>query len=171
VTKRLRNSTYALHAQWARLEDEHQELAAAIERARKRGGDISQMRAKQAELLLDINAVVADIRDAPASSLVDYLALLDVAIEHEIDLAADLAYYGPQDYPMIMRLLQGLAEQAPGFEFNSLRRWLSSPGQFEPVKNKPVALEVIAVDQPHSPGAGSADRVERRERTKVSGEF
>jgi hypothetical protein len=138
------------------------------------------MRTKQAQLLLDINAVVADIRDAPARCLADYLALLDVAIEHEIDLAADIAYYGPQDYPMIMRLLQGLAEQAPGFEFNSLRRWLSLPGQLEPAKGKTArpdlsargkaALEVVRVDSPRARCADSAGCVEERECTKVSRE-
>jgi hypothetical protein len=171
VTRRLRSSTHALHAQWARLENEHHRLAAAIEEARSRGADIRPMRARQAQLLLEINGVVAEIRHAPASSLRDYLALLDVAIEHEIDLAADMAYYGPHDYPMMMRLLQGLAEQVPGFEFNSLRRWLSLPGQVEPVKGKPAPLEVIQVDQPHDPGEGSSDRVERRKGTKVSGEL
>jgi hypothetical protein len=75
--------------------------------------------------------VVAEIRDAPASTLHDYLALLDVAIEHEIDLAVDIGYYGASDFPMITRLLRALARTVPGFEFNSLRRSLSSPGQFE----------------------------------------
>jgi hypothetical protein len=32
---------------------------------------------------------------------------------------------------MITRLLRALARTVPGFEFNSLRRSLSSPGQFE----------------------------------------
>jgi hypothetical protein len=81
--------------------------------------------------LLHISAVVAEIRKAPATTLLDHLALLDVAIEHEIDLAADIAYYGTGDFPMITRLLRALARTVPGFEFNSLRRWLSSPGQFE----------------------------------------
>jgi len=53
------------------------------------------------------------------------LALLDVALEHEIDLAADIAFYGLSDYPMIARLLRALACTVPEFEFNSLRRWLS----------------------------------------------
>ena len=59
------------------------------------------------------------------------MALLDVALEHELDLACDIAYYGPGDYPMTARLLRALAGVVPGFEFNSLRRWLSLPGQFE----------------------------------------
>jgi hypothetical protein len=75
--------------------------------------------------------VVAEIREAPATTLHDHLALLDVAIEHEIDLAVDIAYYGATDFPMITRLLRALARTVPGFEFNSLRRSLSSPGQFE----------------------------------------
>ena len=76
---------------------------------------------------------MAEIREAPATTLHDHLALLDVAIEHEIDLAADIAFYGATDFPMITRLLRALARTVPGFEFNSLRRSLSSPGQFEQV--------------------------------------
>ena len=75
--------------------------------------------------------VVAQIRDAPAITLQDYLALLDVAIEHEIDLAVDIGFYGAEDFPMITRLLRALARTVPGFEFNSLRRAMSSPGHFE----------------------------------------
>ena len=71
------------------------------------------------------------MRDAPATSTEDFVALLDVALDHELDLASDIAYYGPSDYPMTARLLCALAGSVPGFEFNSLRRWLSLPGQFE----------------------------------------
>src|SRR5690348_17887854 len=119
------------------------------------------MRTRQEKLLLDINALVDRIRRAPASTLHDYLALLDVAIEHEIDLAADIAYYGPNDYPMIMRLLRALAEQAPNFEFNSLRRSLALPGQLEELIGKGMpsartarrgaALEVVRVDRLQPP--------------------
>ena len=59
------------------------------------------------------------------------MVLLVVALEHELDLACDIAYYGPSDYPMTARLLRALVGAVPGFEFNSLRRWLSLPGQFE----------------------------------------
>jgi hypothetical protein len=178
VTTAPRSSTYALHAQWARLENEHHQLAAAIEEALRRGADVTPMRTRQAQLLLEINSIVADIRDAPASTLEDYLALLDVAIEHEIDLAADMAYYGPQDYPLIMRLLRGLAEQAPGFEFNSLRRWLSLPGQLEPMKGKAAPpgsaarrntpLKVVDDDQPQGPRTVSTCLSERPKRAKMS---
>ena len=95
------------------------------------GADVTLLRDREARLLLDISAVVAGIREAPATTLHDHLVLLDVAIEHEIDLAADIAYYGARDFPMITRLLRALARTVPGFEFNSLRRALSSPGQFE----------------------------------------
>jgi hypothetical protein len=166
----LRSSTHALHAQWARLENEHHRLVAAIEQARQRGADVKPMRARQAKLLLEINGVVSDIRDAPATSLRDYLALLDVAIEHEIDLAADMAYYGPHDFPMMMRLLQGLAEQVPGFEFNSLCRWLSLPGQVEPVRSKPAALEVVRADQPQALCSASTGPAKLPGRAKVSRE-
>ena len=120
-----------LHELWASLENECQRLAIIIDEARTGGADATLLRDRQARLLLDISAVVAEIREAPAITLQDHLALLDVAIEHEIDLAADIAFYGATDFPMITRLLRALARTVPGFEFNSLRRSLSSPGQFE----------------------------------------
>jgi hypothetical protein len=124
-------STSVLHKQWVKLENEHHQLAVEIASARARGADLGSMRKGQASLLLEISALVAEIRDAPATTTEDFLALLDVAIEHELDLAPDIAFYGPADYPMITRLFRALARMAPDFEFNSLRRWLSSPGQFE----------------------------------------
>ena len=129
MSGRERSSIHALYELWVKLENEHHELAAAIEYAGSRGADVAPMRMRQARLLLEINTLVGKIQQAPAQTLQDYLSLLDVAFEHEIDLAADMAFYGPADYPMITRLLRGLAEQVPGFEFNSFRRWLS-PGQF-----------------------------------------
>ena len=124
-------SISALHKQWAKLEDEHHQLAIAINEARTAGTDLAPMRQRQIELLLEITSIVAEIRDAPATTTEDFIALLDVALEHELDLACDMAYYGPSDYPMTARLLCALAGMVPGFEFNSLRRWLSLPGQFE----------------------------------------
>ena len=124
-------STSVLHKQWVKLENEHHQLAGEIDAARARGADLEPMREGQARLLLQINTLVAEIRDAPATTTEDFLPLLDVALEHELDLASDIAFYGPADYPMITRLLRALARMVPEFEFNSLRRWLSSPGQFE----------------------------------------
>lgn len=149
MTQCAQSSTSALHRLWARLENEHHELALAIERAGSGGPDVARMRARQARLLLQINAVVAEIRKAPATTLEDYAALLDVALEHEIDLAADMAFYGPADYPMIIRLLRALAEQVPGFEFNSLGRWLS-PGQFEQAIGRAGVFETAAKPQTSS---------------------
>jgi hypothetical protein len=131
VTRCSQSSIVALYKQWTRLEDEHHQLAIAIDRARNVGAELGWMREKQAELLLEISSLVAEIRNAPASTAEDFLALLDVALEHELDLAGDIAFYGPNDYPMTARLLRALTRTVPGFEFNSLRRWLSSPGQFE----------------------------------------
>jgi hypothetical protein len=131
VTERSHVSISALHKQWAKLEDEHHQLAMAIDEARTAGTDLAPMRQRQIELLLEITSIVAEIRDAPATTVEDFIALLDVALEHELDLACDIAYYGPSDYPMTARLLSALAGKVPGFEFNSLRRWLSLPGQFE----------------------------------------
>jgi hypothetical protein len=99
------------------------------------------MREGQTRLLLQINALVNEIRDAPATTSEDFLALLDVAIEHELDLAPDIAFYGPADYPIIARLLRALARMVPEFEFNSLRRWLSSSGQFEQLMGEATPLE------------------------------
>jgi len=131
VTERPRSSISTLHKKWAKLEDEHHQLAIAINEARTAGTDLARMRQRQIELLLEITSIVAEIRDAPATTTEDFIALLDVALEHELDLACDIAYYGPSDYPMTARLLRPLAGVVPGFEFNSLRRWLSLPGQFE----------------------------------------
>lgn len=127
------SSISALHQLWARLENQQHQLAVTMQQAGIDAAAVESMRQQQAWLLLEISAVVAEIRDAPATTLEDHLALLDVALEHELDLAGDIAFYGPKDFPMITRLLRALAQKAPGFEFNSLRRWLSSPGQYEEV--------------------------------------
>ena len=121
-------SISALHKQWVNLENEQHELAMAIERL---GADLTVMRERQARLLLKIGGVVAAIQDAPGTTVEDFIALLDVALEHELDLACDIAFYGPTDYPMTARLLRAVVRTVPGFEFNSLRRWLSLPGQYE----------------------------------------
>jgi hypothetical protein len=136
-------SVSALHKQWAKLENEHHQLAIAIEEARTAGTELAPMRQQQMELLLEISRIVAAIRDAPATTTEDFIALLDVALEHELDLAGDIAYYGPSDYPMTVRVLQALADTVPGFEFNSLRRWLSLPGQFEQLMGKSASVSSI----------------------------
>jgi len=106
VTERPRSSISTLHKKWAKLEDEHHQLAIAINEARTAGTD-------------------------------------------ELDLACDIAYYGPSDYPMIARLLRALVGAVPGFEFNSLRRWLSLPGQFEQLMGS--ATPIIPVEEATSP--------------------
>ena len=91
-----------------KLEDEHHRLAIAIDEARSAATDLAPMRQRQIELLLEITSIVAEIRDATTTTTEDLMAL-----------------------PMTARLLRALAGVVPGFEFNSLRRWLSLPGQFE----------------------------------------
>jgi len=146
VTGSLYSSTSVLHKRWVELEDEHHELALAIDAARtRRAADLAPMRERQARLLLDINSLVAEIRDAPATTPEDFCALLDVALEHEVDLACDIAFYGPADFPMIRRLLRLLAHKVPGFEFNSLRRWLSSD-QLEELMGGATRLEAPGND-------------------------
>jgi hypothetical protein len=134
-------SISVLHKRWVKLENEYHELAVEIDSARARGADLEPMREGQTRLLLQINTLVAEIRDAPATTTEDFLALLDVALDHELDLASDIAFYGPADYPMITRLFRALAPKVPDFEFNSLRRWLSSPGQFEQLMGDATPLE------------------------------
>ena len=141
MNESLYSSTSVLHKRWAELEEEHHQLALAMNDARARRADLAPMRERQAQLLIDINSLVAEIRDAPATTLEDFCALLDVALEHEVDLACDIAVYGPADFPMIRRLLRFLVHEVPGFEFNSLRRWLSSPGQFEQLMGDATPLE------------------------------
>ena len=130
MIKRSHSSISALHRRWAELENEHHELATAIAGIGLESADLAPMRERQARLLLDIEALTAEIRRASPTTLEDIVALLDVALDHETDLACDIAKYGPIDFPMIAQLLRAAARLVPGFEFNSLRRWLS-PAQFE----------------------------------------
>ena len=135
------SSTSVLHKQWAKLENEHHELAIAIDAAQAKKADVALMRKRQESLLLQISSLIAEIRSTPATTIEDFLALLDVALEHELDLACEMAFYGPADYPMITRLFRVLAREIPGFEFNSLRRWLSVPSQFEHLKERATHLD------------------------------
>ena len=138
--------TSVLHKQWAKLEDAYHELAIAIDAAQAKKADVAQLRERQESLLLEISSLVAKIRNAPATTIEDFLALLDVALEHELDLACDMAFYGPAEYPIITRLLRFLAREAPGFEFNSLRRWLSGTDQFEQLMGRATHLETAEND-------------------------
>ena len=133
--------TSVLHKRWAKLEDAYHELAIAIDAAQAKKADVAQLRERQESLLLEISSLVAKIRNAPAATIEDFLALLDVALEHELDLACEMAFYGPAEYPIITRLLRFLAREAPGFEFNSLRRWLSGTVQFEQLMGRAMHLE------------------------------
>jgi hypothetical protein len=152
VTECSPSSASVLHKQWAKLENEHHELAIAIDAAQAKKADVALMRKRQESLLLEISPLVAEIRNAPATTIEDFLALLDVALDHELDLACEMAFYGPADYPIITRLLRVLAREVPGFEFNSLRRWLSVPGQFEQVMGRATHLETAENDgQPDEP--------------------
>ena len=154
-------SVALLHKKWAELEDEHHELAIAIDAARAGKANMARMRERQARLLLKINSLVAEIQDAPATTIQDFLALLDIALEHELDLACDIAFYGPADYPIITRLLRAAMDMAPGFEFNSLRRWLSARGRLHqlienaiiPAGNNDRSVEPFGFADPEMPAA------------------
>jgi hypothetical protein len=120
----------ALHQRWAELENEHHELAITIAEHGIGSAELSSMWERQARLLLEIEALMAEIRRASPKTIEDVVALLDLVLEHETDLASDIGKFGPVDYRMIAQLLRAAAGLVPGFEFNSLRRWLS-PAQFE----------------------------------------
>lgn len=141
MVKTLHPPVAELHKQWVKLENEQHQLATAIDSGKVDALDREATRQRQAKLLLEITSLVAAIRDAPATTIEDFIALLDVVLEHELDLAADIAAYGPSDYPMTARLLRAFAGKVPGFEFNSLRRWLSAPGQFEQLMGNDVPAE------------------------------
>jgi hypothetical protein len=139
MIKRSHTSIYALHRRWAALENEHHELAMAIPEVGIESADLTRMRERQARLLLDIEALKAEIRRASATTIEDVVALLDLVLDHETDLAGDIAEYGPIDYPLTAQLLRAAAGLVPGFEFNSLRRWLS-PAQFEELFQRAVDI-------------------------------
>ena len=130
MMKRTHSSISALHQRWAKLENEHHELAMAIAEVGIGSADLASLRERQARLLLDIEAVIAELRRVSPTTIGDIVALLDMVLDHETDLACDIANDGPIDYPMIAQILRAAARLVPGFEFNSLRRWLS-PAQFE----------------------------------------
>jgi len=149
VSEEAQASAANLHELWVKMENECHQLATAIGEARAGGADATLLLDRQARLFVQISSVVAQISNAPAITVQDYLALLDVAIEHEIDLALEIAFYGAEDFPIITRLLRALARAIPGFEFNSLRRAISTPGQFEELMNggiEGVSGSVLAAD-------------------------
>jgi hypothetical protein len=139
-------SASVLHKQWAKLEDAYHELAIAIDAARAKKAEVAQMRERQQSILLEITSLVSKIRNAPATTIEDFVALLDVALEHELDVACEMAHYGPADFPIITRLVRVLVHEIPGFEFNSLRRWLSLSGQFEELMGHATQFETAQND-------------------------
>jgi hypothetical protein len=136
MAERFHSSISALHRRWAKLENEQHELTIAIAEVGIGSADLASMRKRQAKLLLDIEALKAEIRRALPTTIEDIIALLDVVLDHETDLACDIANNGSIDYPITAQLLGGAARLVPGFEFNSLRRWLS-PTQFEELFPRP----------------------------------
>jgi hypothetical protein len=132
MTTRYHSSISALHRRWAGLENEHYDLAMTIAELGIESPDLPPMRERQAKILLHIEALTAEIRRASPRTIEDIVALLDIVLEHETDLAGDIANYGPTDYPITAQLLRAAAKLVPGFEFNSLRRWLSS-AQFDEI--------------------------------------
>jgi hypothetical protein len=160
MIKRSHSSISALHRRWAELENEHHELATAIAEIGLESADLVPMRERQTRLLLDIEAQTAEIRRASPTTVEDVVALLDLVLDHETDLACDIANYGPIDYPMTAQLLRAAARLVPGFEFNSLRRWLS-PAQFEELfpgaGDVAEPVECFGFGEPDESSSGSVD--------------
>ena len=59
----------------------------AIAERRIGSAELSSMRERQARLLLEIEALTAEIRRASPKTIEDIVALLDVVLEHDTDLA------------------------------------------------------------------------------------
>jgi hypothetical protein len=126
---------------------------------------LAPMRERQARLLLEINSLVAEIRDASATTIEDFLALLDVALEHELDLAPEIAFYGPADYPIITRLFTRSSEQCAGFEFNAI-----DPRTVEPIGlDDPKTLAADFSPQREQKGAGTSTKEKGSPRSRASG--
>ena len=94
MMKRTHSSISALHQRWAKLENEHHELALAIAEVGIGSAALASLRMRQARLLLDIEAVIAEIPRASATTIGDIIALLDIMLDHETDLACDIANDG-----------------------------------------------------------------------------
>jgi hypothetical protein len=82
VIKTLHPSVAELHKQWVKLENEQHQLATAIDSGKVDALDREAARQRQAKLLLEITSLVAAIRDAPATTIEDFIALLDVALHY-----------------------------------------------------------------------------------------
>ena len=76
------------------------------------------MQQRQTELLLEITSIVAEIRDTPAATTNDSLALLDVGLERELDLACDICLLWPKR--IIRWLLGACARWQPRFRGSNL---------------------------------------------------
>ena len=71
MMKRTHSSISALHQRWAKLENEHHELALAIAEVGIGSTAPASLRERQARLLLDIEAVIAEIRRASPTTTGD----------------------------------------------------------------------------------------------------
>src|SRR5215472_15636309 len=100
MIKPAESSISVLHQRWAKLEGKHCELALALVEVETESACLASMRERQATLLLEIEALKAEIRRRSPTSIEDILALLDIVLEHETDLAGDIAEVGLMDYPM-----------------------------------------------------------------------
>jgi hypothetical protein len=101
--------------------------------------DVASMRERQPRLLLDIEALTAEIRRASPTTMEDIVALLDLVLEHETDLVCDIANDGPIDYPMTVQLLRAAARLVPVSNLTRLGGG-SRPPQFEELF--PCAVDV-----------------------------
>ena len=79
MTNRLHPSISALHRRWAKLENEHQELAMAIAEVETGTADAAAMRERQARVLLEIEALMAEIRGGSLTTLEDIVGVSEIS--------------------------------------------------------------------------------------------
>ncbi|MBV9815297.1 MAG: hypothetical protein JO229_06040, partial [Alphaproteobacteria bacterium] len=74
MSERAQASAANLHELWVKMENECHQLATAIGEARAGGADATLLLDRQARLFVQISSVVAQISNAPAITVQDYLA-------------------------------------------------------------------------------------------------
>jgi hypothetical protein len=124
-----RLSVADLHRQCVALEDERRCLAGEIAERRASGtAECGRLIERERAVIREISSMLDRMRTAPVRSVDDIAALVDLALDIELDAPApDLI---PHDWPWTLRLLQALRSLAPEVEMSWLRR--QSPPGFDP---------------------------------------
>lgn len=122
----VRPSIAELHRRCIALEPERRCLAVEIERRRIGGmAEYRHLTEREREVIREIDGILAWIRVVPVQNIEDIAALLDLALDIELD--APPPDLNLQDRPWTLLLARGLRSLASGVEMSWLRR-LSPPG-------------------------------------------